>query len=719
MRRLLAILVLLVSLAAPAKAIIEAEPDHTLLWSGFNSIEIIDSFAIMTTPEAIIVLQYDTVTLTYEPMSHVLLPNRPLQQKRSGNVITVRADGNTLYFLDIANLPEISLAGSVSFAYPFFDYALFGQDLYICSGYDGLRRYTMVDFGSMTLADSSMIGIHYTAVEIFGSELYALDDYNGIMRYQLTGLGFGTFIDYLYIPRRATSFTKLDSTVLITTYASEMLVAKLRPTGPVITDTVNLLSVPTAVRAVDSLAVALSPYHEIAELISLNSLESYNLQLAEPLDDNMRAQAFRFADENRFMAPTETGGIAMYRLDRVPIDPTPTRAYQRPGPVVDLFIRDQRLYTAGLANPVDIISLDVDGTPLSTHTIHEGLTTIDVMDQNENVLSVYFPSVKRVLLTDITTAFPLQLGSVSVRVPDMEGLFLNLNKIGSMRSLFAWNSGSIHCYAISDDYQEMPVFDPPISIVDRVLDVAIIDTILYVATGKGKIWRYRIYDDFDVQYRPSYNVPTSVRELTVYDNKLIAFSGLRMYVFDVSDPDPEATATALHLPVTAKASAIDGDRIAAVGTGGFALIDMASEPPALVDHCSRGGDIVAYGDGIVSISNGNYVFIYDTRDVVTDVPQPENTLPDRYALAQNYPNPFNPSTTINYSLPERSVVRLNIYNILGRIVTTLVDEDQPAGKYQIIWNGKNNAGGQAATGVYFYRLEADDFRESKKMILLK
>lgn len=91
-----------------------------------------------------------------------------------------------------------------------------------------------------------------------------------------------------------------------------------------------------------------------------------------------------------------------------------------------------------------------------------------------------------------------------------------------------------------------------------------------------------------------------------------------------------------------------------------------------------------------------------------------SALPASYALEQNYPNPFNPTTEIAFTLPAASEVRLDIFNILGQKVTTLVDGLMAAGKHTITWGG-----GSVASGVYYYRLTVDSFVETKKMLLLK
>lgn len=88
--------------------------------------------------------------------------------------------------------------------------------------------------------------------------------------------------------------------------------------------------------------------------------------------------------------------------------------------------------------------------------------------------------------------------------------------------------------------------------------------------------------------------------------------------------------------------------------------------------------------------------------------------PEEYTLSQNYPNPFNPSTLIKYSIPENGLVRLRIFNSIGAEITTLVNEFKTAGKYEASFNAQN-----LANGVYYYRLETNNFSSTKKMILLK
>jgi hypothetical protein len=97
----------------------------------------------------------------------------------------------------------------------------------------------------------------------------------------------------------------------------------------------------------------------------------------------------------------------------------------------------------------------------------------------------------------------------------------------------------------------------------------------------------------------------------------------------------------------------------------------------------------------------------------------DDIMPTAYTLEQNYPNPFNPITNISYSIPEQAYVKLCIYDINGTLVKTLYEGEKPAGRYNTVWNGENNSRIKVGSGVYFYRIIANSFVQTRKMILLK
>jgi len=150
------------------------------------------------------------------------------------------------------------------------------------------------------------------------------------------------------------------------------------------------------------------------------------------------------------------------------------------------------------------------------------------------------------------------------------------------------------------------------------------------------------------------------------------------------------------------------------GSGVFVLdINEPSNPILLASYNTPG---TARGLDVVS----GYIFIADVsslqilRLITTGIDTDAELRPDSYILIQNYPNPFNSSTIIQYSLSDETYVTVNIYDLLGRNIETLVSQQQTAGSYQIAWNADH-----VPSGIYFYKIQTSDFSSTKKMILMK
>ena len=94
-------------------------------------------------------------------------------------------------------------------------------------------------------------------------------------------------------------------------------------------------------------------------------------------------------------------------------------------------------------------------------------------------------------------------------------------------------------------------------------------------------------------------------------------------------------------------------------------------------------------------------------------------VPEEFELQQNYPNPFNAGTEIRFAMPEEGHVRLDVYNLLGKKIRTLVDEDRKAGRYNAHWDGADANGKTVSSGLYVYRLEAGSFTDQKSMVFVK
>jgi hypothetical protein len=106
--------------------------------------------------------------------------------------------------------------------------------------------------------------------------------------------------------------------------------------------------------------------------------------------------------------------------------------------------------------------------------------------------------------------------------------------------------------------------------------------------------------------------------------------------------------------------------------------------------------------------------LYGDTSMVVGINEISGNIPETFSLSQNYPNPFNPVTNIKFDIPKSGMVRITIFDLLGREVTTLVNEQMQPGSYNVDWDASNYP-----SGVYFFKLETENFTESKKMILIK
>jgi hypothetical protein len=185
-----------------------------------------------------------------------------------------------------------------------------------------------------------------------------------------------------------------------------------------------------------------------------------------------------------------------------------------------------------------------------------------------------------------------------------------------------------------------------------------------------------------------------------------------------------------------KLSSVQGDKLIVTVTllsKGSGIAGWAKEFPAATGYTNFSLPIVytqaaaadtclitfTLGDTSGTVHAGSVFYIDDISLSGTATSVKEPTTITSFKLKQNYPNPFNPTTVINYEIPVSENVTMTIYNSLGQHIKTLVDEHRNAGHYQVTWNGRDKNNTAAPSGIYFYRIQAGSFIQSKKMILLK
>ena len=148
----------------------------------------------------------------------------------------------------------------------------------------------------------------------------------------------------------------------------------------------------------------------------------------------------------------------------------------------------------------------------------------------------------------------------------------------------------------------------------------------------------------------------------------------------------------------------------------FSSYEVSEE---IYDWAGEAIDLTNDGGGIIAIDNGQFGFLRLSNIQNTLINDYRNDLPTFFRLYNNYPNPFNPKTILQYDLLQNSYVEVIVYDMQGKVINNLVNANQISGFKSVQWNATNNQGQPVSAGVYLYSIEAGDFRQTKKMILLK
>jgi len=149
------------------------------------------------------------------------------------------------------------------------------------------------------------------------------------------------------------------------------------------------------------------------------------------------------------------------------------------------------------------------------------------------------------------------------------------------------------------------------------------------------------------------------------------------------------------------------------------LIDRTLDRQVALDEGVEYSFYLRTRDYVATAEKSRFRIIVGTEFFVQEKVSRLLDLPTKVALYQNFPNPFNPSTIIRYDIAEPGMVNLRIYDVTGALVRVLETRLRDRGRYQIGWNGENNRGEQISSGVYFYRLTAPGYSQTRKMVLIR
>jgi len=215
MRKLALFLILVLSSIPSVRADLVSGPRLSFLWNQFNSVTVLDTFALATTDFGVALLRLNPETGVFNVDTTVLLSNRALSVKVADELALVTTSAGIVNVLDLSSLPSLHMIGEFDIGTDVDDAVLVGTDLYLACGYSGLRHYAVAGYESLTFVDSSLAPVHCVQLEFDSPYLTALDDYNGLLRYEPDSTGLGPVRSLLPVPRRADYFFADGDTVII------------------------------------------------------------------------------------------------------------------------------------------------------------------------------------------------------------------------------------------------------------------------------------------------------------------------------------------------------------------------------------------------------------------------------------------------------------------------------------------------------------------------
>jgi len=195
---------------------------------------------------------------------------------------------------------------------------------------------------------------------------------------------------------------------------------------------------------------------------------------------------------------------------------------------------------------------------------------------------------------------------------------------------------------------------------------------------------------------------------------------MNIYSYELTLDDQPVPAGSEVTIMAADGSTVGFGTVSDNGTFGFVPVYGDDPATAEVEGIRKGDEFSVVIDGIET----NETFVWSETGEKLEIGALTartggGMLPDEFGLGQNYPNPFNPTTTISFSVPMAMNARVEVFNVLGEKVSTVFDGMANAGRNDVVWDGVNDAGETVASGIYFYRMKAGEYTESRKMVLMK
>ncbi len=724
---------LMMAIPAPitSAADLATGPDYSFLWNQFNAIEILDGYALASSDFGVAVLQLDSASGTFSQVNQLQLGNQALELTVAGTLATVSTSAGILYFVDLSNLPELTLIGQTDLVTNVYDAVAVGNDLYLACGFDGLRHFSLQPGGVLQFVDSSLVPIHCVQVESQDTYLIVLDDYNGLLRYAPTSSGIGQVVDRIMVPRRAESFFQAGDTLVLALVDQALVYRATFLNHPELIDSAGFTIIPQRIFAIDSFIVAIDIGQERLEMMSTVNGGIISITFPPNLALQPLGTTCHFEGNPYVVFISGSLGLAGFDLKNLWYDPQPRRFFSHPGPIGGLAFNQGTLCTGGAQNPLETFRLDRSLKAVRDTALYS-LIGVDAMVDGGDVLFTHTSIGNRTSALRISGASVTMLSSVTgTSLPTRGMKYYDYTPNDSVSLLLLIGDRTISLVTVSSDNTLHISADQTVMVPEQVSDAFVIDSFLIVTTTSQQIHTYLIYPSFFATHWWQGSIRQDLDHMQFVDKRhspsggwrsgiALAFDGNQMYEILVSPDGLPFIRYLGSLPIEVETSTFTPDALYGVGPQGVLILDIRQTVPSVITYGGYGGHDIAFGDSVLAVSDGTAVHLYSYRDgTMTPVEEPPTSIDASAFLQPNYPNPFNPRTRIDFTIPQSGRVEIAVYDILGRRVATLLEKVLPAGQHSIEWDGTDHSGERVASGVYFYRMSTLRTSETRKMVLLK
>jgi hypothetical protein len=490
-------------------------------------------------------------------------------------------------------------------------------------------------------------------------------------------------------------------------------------------DSLTFVRPPHELYRVDSFLVAPNPPLHALELVNWRTKAGLQVVMPNIYNSELDGHGRSDVGGNHLIVPTYQGGLSSFCLDDLWFNPGPTEAYAHPGPVTDLtFFRD-RLVTGGSRNPLEFYTLDSGGS-ISFDTAWYGLNNVGAITHSDSMLMVLYPDIDAIYALRVTDDSITVTNDVEVAGSSIRSLrYLWTDPIDTLEAFLAIRLGSVEIYSINSAGEMR--YASSASASGRILDAVVADSFLVFTTNKFQLHTYKIYSQFRLIHWYTIATSESIEHLHVagrldtYGNQILLGFAASGQSFRITIPKilVPVVATGPSFPVKVARSQLVNDTLFTVGENGLAAFDVSGDFPEPIDYGGFGGHLIARQNRLIVTSDGGSVLTYLLDAAPPGYSDGSHDSAATGVVLRNYPNPFNPSTEIEYSVDREGPVVLTVLNVLGQVVTTLVDEHHSSGLHRVVWDGADDYGARVATGVYLYRLTTPSGSVTRKMMLIK